>query len=384
MRTTYFHFIDGEVGIGTTYHTLPQQGYTNEFGVGVSSYIGIGTENAKVPIQITDFSGTGLRLEGIGSDYVGMQLKTLDSSDTLTRNIFIDTVNELGNAIANQVGSVQSDGGSHWRWETQPPGDRTDRRVERLRITGLGSVGIGSDNPVTKLDVFGNIRLSDINPEIQLNFGGPRFRVPADNTLTMHNGGDSGSESHETVRILQSGNVGIGTITSTSPLTIFKEDPQYVGVSTVLTLRTFRSDMSPSFPAGGSIKFDNYDGNYGHEAFIEVIAPESHSGSEASREKTADFNFKQTNNGTLNTRFTIKGETGNIVPGADNTQDLGSSSLRWANVYTGDMHLNNMNTGGNEVDGSEGHWTLQEGSDDLFLINRNTGKKYKFNLTEVS
>ena len=48
------------------------------------------------------------------------------------------------------------------------------------------------------------------------------------------------------------------------------------------------------------------------------------------------------------------------------------------------MHLNNMNTGGNEVDGSEGHWTMQEGADDLFLINRNTGKKYKFNLTEVS
>ena len=75
---------------------------------------------------------------------------------------------------------------------------------------------------------------------------------------------------------------------------------------------------------------------------------------------------------------------GQVVPQVDNTYDLGSSSLRWANVYTGDMHLNNMNTGGNEVDGSEGHWTMQEGADDLFLINRNTGKKYKFNLTEVS
>ena len=76
--------------------------------------------------------------------------------------------------------------------------------------------------------------------------------------------------------------------------------------------------------------------------------------------------------------------SGNLVPGGDNTQDLGSTTKRWANVYTGDMHLNNTNTGGNEVDGSEGHWTMQEGSDDLFLINRNTGKKYKFNLTEVS
>ena len=75
---------------------------------------------------------------------------------------------------------------------------------------------------------------------------------------------------------------------------------------------------------------------------------------------------------------------GHVIPGDDNTQDLGSTTKRWANVYTGDMHLNNMNTGGNEVDGSEGHWTMQEGADDLFLINRNTGKKYKFNLTEVS
>ena len=63
---------------------------------------------------------------------------------------------------------------------------------------------------------------------------------------------------------------------------------------------------------------------------------------------------------------------GDVLPAGDNTQDFGSSTKRWANVYTGDMHLNNMNTGGNEVDGSEGHWTMQEGADDLFLINRNT------------
>ena len=80
----------------------------------------------------------------------------------------------------------------------------------------------------------------------------------------------------------------------------------------------------------------------------------------------------------------VVNNNGSVLPGSDNTQDFGSSSFRWANVYTGDMHLNNMNSGGNEIDGSEGHWTMQEGSDDLFLINRNTGKKYKFNLTEVS
>ena len=73
-----------------------------------------------------------------------------------------------------------------------------------------------------------------------------------------------------------------------------------------------------------------------------------------------------------------------LLPGADNTQDLGSTTKRWANVYSGDVHLNNTGMGGNEIAGSEGHWTMQEGADDLFLINRITGKKYKFNLTEVS
>jgi len=75
---------------------------------------------------------------------------------------------------------------------------------------------------------------------------------------------------------------------------------------------------------------------------------------------------------------------GSILPGADNTQDFGSTTKRWANVYTGDMHLNNTGSGGNEVDGTSGSWTMQEGSDDLYLINRLSGKKYKFNLTEVS
>ncbi len=81
-------------------------------------------------------------------------------------------------------------------------------------------------------------------------------------------------------------------------------------------------------------------------------------------------------------RLVIK-EDGKIEPNADNTQDLGSTTKRWANVYSADVHLNNTGTGGNDVDGSEGSWTMQEGADDLFLINRITGKKYKFNLTEV-
>ena len=90
--------------------------------------------------------------------------------------------------------------------------------------------------------------------------------------------------------------------------------------------------------------------------------------------------FRVQDDGT--TRLQVN-EDGDVLPGADNTQDLGSSAKRWANVYTGDLHLSNSGSG-NSVDGTSGSWTMQEGESDLFLINNNTGKKYKFNLTEVS
>ena len=81
---------------------------------------------------------------------------------------------------------------------------------------------------------------------------------------------------------------------------------------------------------------------------------------------------------------TLRFKSDEMIPISDATYDLGDPNYRFANVYTADAHFNNIGTGGNEVDGSEGHWTMQEGENDFFLINRKNGKKYKFNLTEVS
>ena len=71
------------------------------------------------------------------------------------------------------------------------------------------------------------------------------------------------------------------------------------------------------------------------------------------------------------------------MPVANNSQDLGSSSLRWRNIYTNDLNLSNEGST-NSVDNTWGDFTIQEGESDLFLINNRNGKKYKFNLTEVS
>ena len=75
--------------------------------------------------------------------------------------------------------------------------------------------------------------------------------------------------------------------------------------------------------------------------------------------------------------------SGHLRPTADNTYDLGASSRRWRNLYTTDLQLSNEGKS-NDVDGTWGDYTIQEGESDLFLINNRNGKKYKFNLTEVS
>ena len=75
---------------------------------------------------------------------------------------------------------------------------------------------------------------------------------------------------------------------------------------------------------------------------------------------------------------------GSFRPLSDNSYDLGDSSLRWRNLYTQDLQLSNKAKGGNDVDETWGDWTLQEGENDIFMINNRNGKKYKINLTEVS
>ena len=61
---------------------------------------------------------------------------------------------------------------------------------------------------------------------------------------------------------------------------------------------------------------------------------------------------------------------GSLLPSTDDTYDLGSASFQWANIYTGDLHLSNESKAeGNIVDGTTGNWTIQEGSDDLFIVN---------------
>jgi hypothetical protein len=74
--------------------------------------------------------------------------------------------------------------------------------------------------------------------------------------------------------------------------------------------------------------------------------------------------------------------SGNFVPQGNNLYSLGNASNRWSNIFTNDLHLSNKG-GANKIDNSWGDFTIQEGSEDLYLINNRNGKMFKFVLQEV-
>ena len=91
--------------------------------------------------------------------------------------------------------------------------------------------------------------------------------------------------------------------------------------------------------------------------------------------------------GNITTGTIASGEitaTGHILPGVNDTYDLGASGNVWRNLYTGDLHLSNESKSeGNIVDGTKGNWTLQEGKEDIFMINNISGEKFKINLSKI-
>jgi hypothetical protein len=62
-----------------------------------------------------------------------------------------------------------------------------------------------------------------------------------------------------------------------------------------------------------------------------------------------------------------------LNPEANNTYDLGTTGLRWRNIYTQDLHLSN----------GIGDYTVVEGEENLYLVNNKTSKSFKFALIEV-
>ena len=166
---------------------------------------------------------------------------------------------------------------------------------------------------------------------------------------TSASGSAGNTQVSEKVRIKPNGNVGIGTATPQVELHVSSSDYPYVRTS-----------------ATGYTGLDIGQNSDTGEGLIKLRDQQSLSF------WTAD---------TKRAEFT---SDGHFVPGATDTYDLGNTSFVWRNIYTGDLHLSNeAKTEGNEVDGTKGNWTIQEGEEHLYIINNKSGKKYRFALEEI-
>ena len=150
-----------------------------------------------------------------------------------------------------------------------------------------------------------------------------------------------------------------------------------------LILQTGETDMAAN-DIIGKVLFQAPDEGTGTDAILVAAGIQAKSEGDFSASSNAtslEFMTGASEAASAKVRIT---SAGHLVPTADDSYDLGTGSLQWRNIYTGDLHLSNMTKDiGNIVDGSKGDWTIQEGSEDLFIVNNNSGKKYKFNLTEV-
>tara|TARA_B100000959_G_scaffold87349_1_gene92637 strand:- start:1933 stop:2217 length:285 start_codon:yes stop_codon:yes gene_type:complete len=85
------------------------------------------------------------------------------------------------------------------------------------------------------------------------------------------------------------------------------------------------------------------------------------------------------------TRIFDENVAGEEAQGLGSDDDVTFKDIYCTDISVADLIMSNdrPNHEGNDVDGTKGSWVIQEGENDLFVINKKTGKQYKLALNEV-
>jgi hypothetical protein len=258
----------------------------------------------------------------------------------------------IGNALTDShiisgsvlmTGSLTVGGAATFSRNINGTGEGTFMGLDAQAVPRLGFVKIAATQPF-------------------LGFGADTFTIRASNGSTIA----TSSVFTTALAITTAGNVGIGTTSPNNRLEV-RNDVNGDLAFWINNRATTASGTSNSIIFGGYRDAE--------EAYaVGKISVLHLGGTSGDLNHAGDMVFytQRANPSTLSERMRIT-SAGVVQPGANGTQDLGTSSLRWATIYTSDLSLSN----------GIGDYTIVEGENDLFLYNNKQNKVYKFLLAEV-
>jgi hypothetical protein len=156
------------------------------------------TTNFSFPVAITTANATLATFSGSpgASGFTGIRVQCADASAAAVKIAFLDFANETGTNVAALWTGFETDGSTNLRLLTTPAGSRSgDRRVERVRITGDGNVGIGTNTPAARLHVVGGDALIENNRKLGFldTAGGyPAMICQSDNNFVFYGTNSTG------------------------------------------------------------------------------------------------------------------------------------------------------------------------------------------------
>ena len=239
---------------------------------------------------------------------------------------------KFGDTADNDVGHITYD-------HTADYMSFTANASERMRIDSAGNVGIGTSSPSSTLE----LNVSSGNLELKLNGATATYGI------RNQSDGSFGHFDYTNSRWLDLRNY------ASDYYTLFTAGAERMRITSTGNVGIGNTNPTQKLDVTGTVKATAFSGDGSSLTGIESL-PSAISV-----------------NGSAPTGALTINADGDVLPASNGTQDFGSSSVRWANIYTSDLHLSN----------GIGNYTIVEGEEDLFLYNNKNGKTYKFMLAEV-